>query len=98
MKTGEATRAVPAGGETLRAPGALGSPGTLWPAALAKRLRSALFRPAVDRHIGWRHVLGAAAFLVAGSAVALARTEGPGALNTTWIEAASIFLQARVHQ
>lgn len=98
MKTDEATRAVPAGGETLRAPGALGSPGRPWPAALAKWLRSALFRPAVDRHIGWRHVLGAAAFLVAGSAVALARTEGPGALNTTWIEDASIFLQDALHK
>jgi hypothetical protein len=92
MKADEAAPAVPAGGETLLAPG------SSWLAALATWLRSALFPPAVARRIGWRQVAGTAVFLIVGSAVALARTEGPGALNTTWIEDASIFLQDALHK
>lgn len=56
-------------------------------------LRSALFRTPAARPIGWRQVLGSGAFLVVGAAVSLARTEGPGSLNTTWIEDAGNYLQ-----
>jgi hypothetical protein len=60
---------------------------------MAAWLRSALFRQAAARPLGWRNVLGGAAFLIAGAAASLARTEGPGSLNTTWIEDAGNFLQ-----
>jgi len=36
--------------------------------------------------------------VVVGAAVSLARTSGPGALNSTWIEDAGIFLQDALHQ
>ena len=65
-----------------------------WPAWL----RATLFRPPAGGRAGWRHVLGAAGFVVAGAAASLARTGGPGALNTTWIEDAGNFLQDGLHQ
>jgi len=65
---------------------------------IAAWLRSALFRPTTARPLGWRQVLGAVVFLVVGAAVSLARTEGPGSLNTTWIEDANNFLQDALHQ
>jgi hypothetical protein len=55
-------------------------------------LRSALFRQSSDVRLGWRKVLAGAAFVVAGAAASLARTSGPGALNTTWIEDAGNLL------
>jgi hypothetical protein len=61
--------------------------------ALAAWLRSGLFRQAAAGPLGWRKILGGAAFLIVGAAVSLARTEGPGALNTTWIEDAGVFLE-----
>ena len=97
MKTDEATRAVPAGGETRRAPGAQGSPGAPWPAALAKWLRSALFRRTASGPLGWRKFLAGTAFVVVGAAISLARTRGAGALNTTWIEDAGHFLDDALH-
>ena len=60
--------------------------------ALAAWLRPALFRQAAAQPIGWRHILGGGASLIAGAAVSLARTEGAGALNTTWIEDPGKFL------
>ena len=41
----------------------------------------------------WRRVLAGVLFVVAGAAVSLTRTSGPGALNSTWIEDAGNFLQ-----
>jgi hypothetical protein len=65
---------------------------------IAAWLRSALFRETSARPLGWRQVLGAIAFVVVGAAVSLARTSGPGALNTIWIEDANNFLQDALHQ
>ena len=61
-------------------------------------LRSALFLQASGGRLSWRKVLAGVLFIVAGAAVSLARTSGPGALNTTWIEDAGIFLQDALHQ
>jgi len=56
-------------------------------------LRSNLFMQSDRRRLTWRQVLAGALFIVAGAAVSLARTSGPGALNSTWIEDAGNFLQ-----
>jgi len=69
-----------------------------WLAGLPEWLRGALFPQAVGGRLGWRRILGGAAFVTAGAAVSLARTSGPGALNTTWIEDAGIFLQDALNQ
>jgi len=61
-------------------------------------LRSALFRQSASSRLGWRKVSLGVLFVVAGAAVSLARTSGPGALNTTWIEDAGNFLQDALHQ
>ncbi len=45
------------------------------------------------RRLTWRRVLAGVLFVVAGAAVSLTRTSGPGALNSTWIEDAGNFLQ-----
>ena len=65
---------------------------------LPEWLRSALFRQSSSGRLGWRRVLAGAAFVVAGAVASLARTSGPGALNTTWIEDAGNFLQDGLHQ
>lgn len=65
---------------------------------LAPWLRSAIFRQSPDTSLGWRKILAGAAFIVAGAAVSLARTSGPGALNTTWIEDAGNLLQDALNQ
>jgi hypothetical protein len=65
---------------------------------IAAWLRSALFRETTARPLGWRQVLAAVVFVVVGATVSLARTSGPGALNTTWIEDANNFLQDALHQ
>jgi hypothetical protein len=67
-------------------------------ARLTAWLRQALFRPTAAGPIGWRKVLAGVAFVVVGAAVSLARTGGPGALNTIWIEDARIFLDQALHQ
>ncbi|HXT91656.1 MAG TPA: hypothetical protein VN714_20675, partial [Trebonia sp.] len=66
-----------------------------WPRLLgtSEWLRSALFRQSASDRLGWRKVLLGVLFVVVGAAVSLARTSGPGALNTTWIEDAGNFLQ-----
>ena len=65
---------------------------------LPEWLRSALFLQAPSERLGWRKVLLGVVFVFAGAAVSLARTSGPGALNTTWIEDAGNFLQDALHQ
>jgi hypothetical protein len=65
---------------------------------LPEWLRSALFRPTPGGPVGWRKILAAAAFVVAGAAISLARTRGAGALNTTWIEDAGDFLNNALHE
>lgn len=60
-------------------------------AAIATWLRARLFIPTTGR-VGWRQFTGGAVFLVAGAAASLARTGGPGALNTIWIEDATNLL------
>jgi hypothetical protein len=65
---------------------------------VAEWLRSALFLPPLARTVGWRQVVGGAVFVVVGAAVSLARTSGPGALNTIWIEDANNFLQDALHE
>jgi hypothetical protein len=67
-------------------------------ANLSDWLRSALFRPTPSGPLGWRKILGGVAFVVVGAAVSLARTRGPGALNTIWIEDARIFLDQALHE
>ncbi|MGH3265476.1 MAG: hypothetical protein ACRDNS_26175 [Trebonia sp.] len=60
---------------------------------LSAWLRANLFRQSVGgRPTRWQ-VVGGVLFVVAGVAVSLMRTSGPGALNTTWIEDAGNLLQ-----
>jgi hypothetical protein len=67
-------------------------------AGLPAWLRSALFLQSSAARPGWRKILIAIAFVIAGAAVSLARTAGPGALNTIWIEDAANFMQDALHQ
>jgi len=67
-------------------------------AEIAQWLRSSLFLPPVARTVSWRQAVGGAVFVVLGAAVSLARTSGPGALNTIWIEDANNFLQDALHE
>src|ERR1700721_3697166 len=69
-----------------------------WLTGLPEWLRSNLFLQSPGRRLTWRHVLAGVLFVVAGAAVSLARTSGPGALNSTWIEAAGNFLQAGLNK
>ena len=57
-------------------------------------LRAELFRETDRGPIGWRKVLLAAIAVIAGAAISLTRTSGPGALNTIWIEDARDLLNA----
>ncbi len=65
---------------------------------LPEWLRSNLFRQSSGARLTWRHVLAGVLFVIAGAAVSLARTSGPGALNSTWIEDAGNFLQDALNQ
>ncbi len=69
-----------------------------WLASLPARLRSGLFRTPPARRPTWRQVLAAVLLIAAGAALSLARTRGPGSLNTTWIEDANNFLQDALHK
>ncbi len=60
-------------------------------------LRSNLFLQTDGGRLTWRRVLAGVLFVVAGAAVSLARTSGPGALNSTWIEDAGNFLEDGLH-
>jgi hypothetical protein len=55
-------------------------------------LRSNLFLRTASGRVGWRKILLALAAVLAGAAVSLSRTGGPGALNTIWIEDAKFLL------
>jgi hypothetical protein len=61
-------------------------------------LRATLFPPPAGQRPTWRQALAAVALVAVGATVSLARTSGPGALNTTWIEDADNFLQDALHQ
>ena len=65
---------------------------------LPEWLRSALFLPSSGGRLNWRHIVAGVLFVAAGAATSLARTSGPGALNTTWIEDAGNFLQDALHE
>ena len=69
-----------------------------WLARLPARLRSSLFRSPPERRPSGRQVVAAVLLIAAGAALSLARTRGPGSLNTTWIEDANNFLQDALHQ
>jgi hypothetical protein len=69
-----------------------------WLPGLAAWLRSSLFRPSSGGRLTWRKVLASILFVVGGAAVSLARTSGPGALNSTWIEDAGVFLTDALHE
>src|ERR1700759_2130348 len=64
---------------------------------LPEWLRSNLFVQADRGRLTWRRVLAGVLFVVAGAAVSLTRTSGPGALNSIWIEDAGNFLQDALH-
>jgi len=69
-----------------------------WVASLPAWLRANVFRPSAGGRLTWRGIAGGLLFVIAGAAVSLARTSGPGALNSTWIEDAGNFLQDGLHQ
>src|SRR6201996_1512094 len=69
-----------------------------WLPGLAAWLRSSLFRQSSGRRLTWRKVLASILFVVGGAAASLARTSGPGALNSTWIEDAGVFLTDALHE
>ncbi|HVT68781.1 MAG TPA: hypothetical protein VHF26_13605 [Trebonia sp.] len=81
-KTDEAVPLVPGGGGSLRS----------WLSRAPAWLRSALFLQSAGGRLTWQGVAGGVLFVVAGAAASLARTSGPGALNSTWIEDAGNFL------
>lgn len=85
------------GADTEAASGASGAPAAReglrgFATGIADWLRSRLFLRTAPGPVGWRKMLLATAFVIAGAAVSLARTEGPGALNTIWIEDAKYLL------
>jgi energy-converting hydrogenase Eha subunit E len=65
---------------------------------LPEWLRSNLFRQSSGGRLTWRRVLAGVLFAIAAAAASLARTSGPGALNSTWIEDAGNFLQDALNQ
>jgi energy-converting hydrogenase Eha subunit E len=65
---------------------------------LPEWLRSNLFRQSSGGRPTWRSVLAGVLFAIAAAAASLARTSGPGALNSTWIEDAGNFLQDALNQ
>jgi hypothetical protein len=92
-----------AGAATVRqAPGRLAEPLTGRAAAAAARLaswlRAEVFRQQAGFPVTWRKVLAAIAFVVGGAALSLARTGGPGALNSIWIEDAGNLLNDALHK
>ena len=86
--------------DAVGSPVAVGNGKKTWrdrPSAFAEWLRANLFLPATGS-VGWRQVAGAIGFLVVCAAVSLARTGGPGALNTIWIEDAKRALNDALNQ
>jgi hypothetical protein len=62
------------------------------PAVVMNWLRTDLFRRTDSGPVGWRKILLAVGALIAGTAISLSRTLGPGSLNTVWIEDAKFLL------
>jgi hypothetical protein len=62
------------------------------PAVIMNWLRTDLFRRTDSGPVGWRKILLAVGCLIAGTAISLSRTLGPGSLNTVWIEDAKFLL------
>jgi hypothetical protein len=62
------------------------------PAVIMNWLRTDLFRRTDSGPVGWRKILLAVGALIAGTAISLSRTLGPGSLNTVWIEDAKFLL------
>jgi hypothetical protein len=75
-----------------------GSASLRWLASLRQWLRSALFRQTASGPVGWRKIAAAVVLVAAGAALSLARTGGAGALNTTWIEDAKVFLNQGLNE
>ena len=69
-----------------------------WLLRLTVWLRSTWFPPLPGQRLRRAEVLAAIGLIAAGAVVSLARTAGPGALNTVWIEDANNFLQDGLHQ
>jgi hypothetical protein len=67
-------------------------------ARLAGWLRAEVFREPAGSPVTWRKVLAAIAFTAGCAALSLARTGGPGALNSIWIEDAGNFLNDALHK
>jgi hypothetical protein len=61
-------------------------------------LRANVFRPTPSGPVGWRKILLAGCCVVAGVAISLSRTVGPGSLNTIWIEDAKYLLNEALNQ
>ena len=62
-------------------------------AVIVTWLRTDLFRRTESGPVGWRKILLAAGCVIAGVAISLSRTVGPGgSLNTIWIEDAKFLL------
>jgi hypothetical protein len=80
------------------APSPLASGGRSRLAGLPEWLRVNLFPQPARASLTWRRVLAGVLFVIAGAAASLARTSGPGALNSTWIEDAGNFLQDALNQ
>jgi hypothetical protein len=55
-------------------------------------LRTDLFRRTESGPVGWRKIALAVGCVIAGIAISLSRTVGPGSLNTVWIEDAKFLL------
>jgi len=88
-------------GAVRHAPGRSANPLTGRRAAavrLANWLREGVFRQQTGSSVTWRKVLAAIAFVVGGAALSLARTGGPGALNSIWIEDAGNLLNDALHK
>lgn len=60
-------------------------------------LRSNLFLPTPSGPLGWRKITLAVACVIVGAAVSLSRTEGPGSLNTVWLEDAKDMLSQALY-
>jgi hypothetical protein len=81
------------------APGGAGVPGARYRTGgrgrvdrLIDWLRANLFLPTASGPVGWRKIALAIGCVIAGTAISLSRTVGPGSLNTIWIEDAKYLL------
>jgi hypothetical protein len=60
---------------------------------LIEWLRANVFLPTASGPVGWRKIALGAGCVLAGVAISLSRTVGPGSLNTIWIEDAKYLLE-----